>query len=606
MARPIRRLFAHDVRAIAIACAVAAVSLVAAGRAPAHEGHDHELTPPVGGAAHASPRVVATSERYQLVGIVEGEVLVIYLDRAEDNAPVTAATIEVSLNGEPFKAQLHEKEGTYEVTAPLLRTAGSYEVLVNLSEADSQDLLVGTLKIPSTSAKAGNGRRSISETLAALPGGRTAVSLAGLLLLVAATAGAMLSRRRDISQAVAETLAALPGGRTPVSFAGILLLVAAAGGAVLSGRRKLLIVPAAIIGLILASAVAWAHEGHDHGPDMSASVGNSPSRRPDGSLFVPKPTQRLLEIRTRVAVIESRPQTVRFHGRIVANPNRSGVVQSTMQGRYEAPEGGVPPLGTKVKAGDLLGRVAPAFAGIDASDMAQTLGTLDQEIAVNRRKLARQEELLLKNVVARAAVEELRLQVEGLVKRRRELLAAKARPEDLRAPVDGVIATARVVVGQVVAPSDQLFQIIDPASLLVEALVFDQINPDAVDEATASVGNGATIKLKFIGRSRALQQQYSILQFQIVEPPPHLNAGAPVTVMAATGERVTGIVLPRSALAQAPSGQTIVFSHKEPEIFVPRAVRLEPFDSENVLITAGVPAGEKIVVRNAPLLNQVR
>ena len=144
--------------------------------------------------------------------------------------------------------------------------------------------------------------------------------------------------------------------------AGVLLLVgAAAGGAVLSGRRKTLRPAAAIVGLVLASAGAWAHEGHDHGPDLSVSTGNSPSRRPDGSLFVPKPTQRLLEIRTRTLAVESRTRTVRFNGRIVANPNRSGVVQSTLQGRYEAPEGGVPPLGTRVKAGDLLGRVSPAF-----------------------------------------------------------------------------------------------------------------------------------------------------------------------------------------------------------------------------------------------------
>jgi hypothetical protein len=250
--------------------------------------------------------------------------------------------------------------------------------------------------------------------------------------------------------------------------------------------------------------------------------------------------------------------------------------------------------------------VAPAFQSIDTSDMAQTLGTLDQEIALNRRKLQRQEQLLEKNVVARATVEDIRIQLEGLEKRRGELLAAKVRPEDLRAPVDGVIAATRVVAGQVVATSDQLFQIIDPASLLVEALVFDQVDPDAVDEATAAVGTDTIIKLKFLGRSRALQQQYSILQFQIVESKAALNAGTPVTVTASTSERVTGIILPRAALAQAANGQTVVFSHREPEVFVPRAVRFEAFDGDNVLITAGIAAGEKIVVRNAPLLNQVR
>jgi len=532
----------------------------------AHEGHDHGETPraaPVPG----SPRVVATSERYQLVGIVEGEVLVVYLDRADDNVPVTSATIEVSLDGQPFRAELQEKSATYEVTAPLLRTPGSYEVLVTLAEGGAQDLLVGTLTIPATSA---------------------------------ATQG------RSLSSAIVGAMEGLGSGRKGIALAGVVLLAAAAGGALLSGRRKLLIVPAAILGLLLASAVAWAHEGHDHGPDLSVSTGNSPTRRPDGTLFVPKPTQRLLEIRTRVATVERRPRTVRFHGRVVPNPNRSGVVQSTLQGRYEAPEGGVPPLGTKVKAGDLMGRVAASFASIDSSDMMQTLGALDQEISVNRRKLARQEELLSKNVVARAAVEELRLQVEGLEKRRQELLSAKVRPEDLRAPVSGVIAATRVVAGQVVAPSDQLFQIIDPGSLMVEALVFDQLNPDSVHEATASVGSDAAIQLKFMGRSRALQQQYSLLQFQILDVQAHLNAGAPVTVIATAGEPATGIVLPRAALAQAPSGQTVVFSHREPEVFVPRPVRVEPLDSDNVLVTAGIAEGERIVVRNAPLLNQVR
>jgi hypothetical protein len=554
-------------RSIAIACTVAAALLAAAPRAPAHEGHDHGPPPPTA-ASPPSPRVVATSERYQLVGIVEGEVLVVYLDRTEDNAPVTGATIEVSLDGEPFKAEPQEKAATYEVTAPLLRTPGSYEVLVTIAEGEAHDLLVGTLVIPAPAAAVGNG-------------------------------GAQWRR------AVFDALAILPGGRGAVAFAGLLLIGLAAGGALLSGRRRLLILPAAILGVLLASAVAWAHDGHDHGPDMSASTGNSPARRPDGSLFVPKPTQRLLEIRTTVARIETRPRTVRFHGRVVPDPNRSGVVQATLQGRYEPPEGGVPPLGTRVKAGDLLGRVAPAFNFIDSSDMAQTLGTLDQDIALNRRKLARQEQLLASSVVTGAVVEDTRILLEGLEKRRRELLAAKARPEDLRAPVDGVIAVSRVVAGQVVGPSDRLFQIIDPARLMVEALVFDQIDPDSVDTATASMGKGA-IRLKFMGRSRALEQQYTLLQFQVVESAVPLNAGTPVTVIAATGERVKGILLPRAALVQAPSGQTVVFSHKEPEVFLPRGVRFEPFDAGHVLVTAGIAEGERIVVRNALLLAQVR
>jgi cobalt-zinc-cadmium efflux system membrane fusion protein len=553
-----------------VAFLLGATTLSSVDIAPAlaHEGHDHGEEKAVSGAP-SSPRVSAISEKYQFVGIVEGEVLVIYLDRAVDNAPVTAATLEVSLNGNTFPAEVQEAAGTYEVTAPLLKTPGQIEVLVTIAEANTHDLLVGTLRIPASDAKS-------------------------------SSAGKLRSLASDWRSAI--------GGkrRAALSAAGALLLIAAVSGAVLSGRRKLLAIPIAIAGLVLATSLVWAHDGHDHGPDLRASTGNSPFRRADGSIFVPKPTQRLLEIRTRTVGIEERTKTAKFNGRVVANPNRSGIVQSTLQGRYQPPEGGVPHLGLRVKAGDLLGRVAPAFQSIDTSDMAQTLGTLDQEIALSRRKLQRQEELLEKNVVARASVEDIRIQLEGLEKRRRELMAAKIRSEDLRASVDGVIATTRVVAGQVVGPSDQLFQIIDPTSLLVEALVFDQINPDRVDQATATTGTQDIIRLKFLGRSRALQQQYSILQFQIEETPVSLNTGMPVIVTAATGERVSGIVIPRAALAQAANGQTVVFTHKEPEVFVPRAVRYDDFDGDNVVITGGISPGDKIVVRNAPLLNQVR
>src|SRR5687768_11586457 len=107
------RLLARSARAAAtVGGALALLLFALAGSAPAHEGHDHAEEPRAKGSAVASPRVTAISERYQLVGIVEGEVLVIYLDRADDNSPVTAATIEVSLDGEAHKAELQAKTAT--------------------------------------------------------------------------------------------------------------------------------------------------------------------------------------------------------------------------------------------------------------------------------------------------------------------------------------------------------------------------------------------------------------------------------------------------------------------------------------------------------------
>ena len=538
----------------------------------AHEGHDHG-SPPSATGAPASPRVTATSETYQFVGIVEGEVLVVYLDRAADNVPVTTATIEVALDGQAFKAEL-QKGGTYEITSALLRKAGTHEVLVSLAEGANSDLLVGTIVIPASSPSQANNASIWTRFLAAMgwsarsPAAATGTSdrpvPTGVLIAIAVLAGLMLPRRR--------------------------IFVAAAVGAA----------------ALLVAASAFAHEGHEHGPDTSASAGNSPARRPDGTIFLPKPSQRLLEVRTRRLEPATQRRSARLTGRIVANPTFSGVVQSTIQGRYQAPAGGVPSLGQRVAAGDLLGRVAPSFASIDASDMTQKLGEIDQQIAVTRAKLARIEPLLKSNAVARGTVEETQIQLDGLIRRREELLASRIQAEELRAPVEGVIAAVRVVSGQVISQTDQVFQIVNPSELFVEGLIFDQIDPDAIVEAEAVTSTGQTLTLGYVGRSRALQQQYTLIQFKITGAGRALNVGMPVTIIARTGEPVTGLFVPRAAITLAPNGQPVVFVHKEPELFVPAAVRSEVFDAQSLLVTGGIKAGDQIVVENAPLINQVR
>ena len=77
---------------------------LAAAPVTAHEGHDLEI-PESPGASRAVPRLVADSESYELVAVLEGQRLVIYLDRFEDNSPVTDANMIVTINEEPVVAQ---------------------------------------------------------------------------------------------------------------------------------------------------------------------------------------------------------------------------------------------------------------------------------------------------------------------------------------------------------------------------------------------------------------------------------------------------------------------------------------------------------------------
>jgi membrane fusion protein, heavy metal efflux system len=162
------------------------------------------------------------------------------------------------------------------------------------------------------------------------------------------------------------------------------------------------------------------------------------------------------------------------------------------------------------------------------------------------------------------------------------------------------------VPGQVVQAQDVLFQIVDPQSLWVEALVYGEIDPSALGEATATAPGRPPLKLRFHGFSHALQQHASVVQFKIENPPANLSIGLPVNVIAASGEPVTALVVPKDAVVRSANGEAIVWRHEEPELFEPRPVRVTPFDAARVIIAAGAGKGDRVVVRASDLVNQVR
>lgn len=85
--------------------------------ARAHEGHDDGPAAPPAGAA---PRFAAVSDRFELVGVIDGRRLTLYLDHAGDNSPVQDARLELDLGGQVV-AVARVGEGLYqaELAQPL-------------------------------------------------------------------------------------------------------------------------------------------------------------------------------------------------------------------------------------------------------------------------------------------------------------------------------------------------------------------------------------------------------------------------------------------------------------------------------------------------------
>src|SRR5215208_3919160 len=537
-------------------------------QAIAHEGHDHSDAPAMVPMVGGLPRLSTSSEAYELVAVLDGGRLTIYLDRFEDNAPLTDAMIVVSIDGEAVAAE-PATDNTYVLTSGLFSGKSSVELVFDIKASEADDLLIGTLVLPakSTTGTGSDSRSWLGRIWTALRHGiDDHLALLGFALFVGAALG--LAIRHRVFRATVILLVAIP----------------------LMGR------------------IADAHAGHHDAEDATALVapGDTARRLPGGQVFVPKPMQRVLDVRTVIAKPQTVAKSTVLVGRVITNPNRSGVVQSINGGRIIAPEPGLPRLGQTVSKGDVLASIEPAMPVADRTTISERSGELEQMIAVAEAKLRRLRPLADRGVTPQSQIADAETELEGLYRRRDVIRETRIAPEVLRAPIDGVIASSRVVSGQVVQAQDMLFQIVDPMSLWVEAFNYGEIDPATLKHATAAGTGSRPMKLSFQGWSRALQQQATIVQFAIVDPPETIRVGQPVTVTAQQSDSVSGTIISRDAVVRGSNGEAIVWSHIGPEQFEARPVRTEPFDAASVLVAAGVTHGERIVVRGAELINQIR
>jgi hypothetical protein len=116
------------------------------GNAIAGPGHDHgdEATASSGGVA--LPRFAATSELFELVGVLNGSRLTLYLDHADTNAPVKDAQLELEFAGTKLKVEPHG-EGEFEATLPAAPKPGVIAIAAVVVAGQQTDLLAGELDL---------------------------------------------------------------------------------------------------------------------------------------------------------------------------------------------------------------------------------------------------------------------------------------------------------------------------------------------------------------------------------------------------------------------------------------------------------------------------
>ena len=309
---------------------MALLAAVLAGPVHAHEGHDHGAAPPPISKTIA-PRGEALSDAFELVAIPRDGTLSLFFDRFRTNEPVPGATIEVETPDGP-KVATATTDGGYALPAPWLSKPGRHELVATVTAGEDVDVLTVAVTVPDP-----------NTAEAAAPAKPDPMRTA-------------LARVSEVAHGVRERL----GAKDPILLAAVAVafLLGALVTALARGRRGTPAVALLAVGITLViGTAAFAHGDEDHDAPVQGTVLIEPrapgssdlaQRLPDGSVFVPKPTQRLLVLRTTMTEQGSFHRSVELPGRIIPDPNASGVVQSSVGGRLSPPPSGIFPRLTDV------------------------------------------------------------------------------------------------------------------------------------------------------------------------------------------------------------------------------------------------------------------
>jgi cobalt-zinc-cadmium efflux system membrane fusion protein len=566
---------------------LSAATLAVAG--PGHDhGHDHGVAPEAPGPT--VPRLESAGGELELVATLVGHKLTIYLDRLATNEPVDGAGIEVSGDGIAGMTAKSSGAGVYEIDVPWADEPGSRPLIFTVTADGKMDLLNGVLEIPTPQATNAEGDASWI--------GFFTNPLTWVLLAIAVFFGFCLSFAfrpprvlPDAEETETKDDSRPSDTQSPRALkqAGCLIIAAAIFAAALP-----------------VDGFAHSDGGHaDEAPSSAVRYVDTPRRLPDGDVFVPKASQRLLHIRTAVAKPQTALKGRELIGTVVSEPSSFGQVQAPMDGRIELSDRGISHVGQRVSAGEVLALLAPTIPVADLGTMQQLTAEVQGKLRIAEQKLAR-----LKRIeggfVAQKDIEDTQAELEALREQKRVLEPKDAELIELKAPVSGVISVANVRAGQVVTTRDTLFEIVDPNRLWIEAISSSEHDTTDIAAAHATDADAHVIELSYIGRAPALRQQSLPLQFKVETPHEGLPIGSAVKVVVQHGEPMQGIILPDAAVVRGANGLQQVWRKVSAEKFEPLPVRTLPIDGSHVLVAAGVDAGSRIVTEGSELINQVR
>lgn len=167
---------------------------------------------------------------------------------------------------------------------------------------------------------------------------------------------------------------------------------------------------------------------------------------------------------------------------VSAGPQVSGALSAEREARVRAELGGsvlkvLAEPGQPVKAGQVLAQIEPQTAREQAMFTEALVQSLENDLRIQERNLDRDRRLALAGALSPRQVEQDSLAVSQAKASLAEANARRAVAErvlarsSVRAPFEGVVSARAVSVGDVVKDGTEMFTIMDPSSLRLEAQV---------------------------------------------------------------------------------------------------------------------------------------
>ena len=355
------------------------------------------------------------------------------------------------------------------------------------------------------------------------------------------------------------------------------------------------------------------------------------SRTPEGEtvLTLDAPTQARVGLRAEaVAPATRQPETVAY-GTLAEDPAETFTLRAALPGTLWAVEGrGWPQLGEALAAETTIGRLQPRLSPAEQLDMASRLataradlGSATAELEAARASYESKKELRDRDkVVSDRAVEEAQARVRTEEARLRAAAETVHLLEACLAPDAGAAALHPLVVplaGEVVEVLAQPGEVIESGQPILRVARFDRlmarVGIPAGERANQPVSAARVVVIgqedwillaKPIGLAPTVdvRTQGQAYQLRVTASGLPVRPGlAVIAYLALPGEPLTGVSVPRSAIVRYGGGTWVYVQTAEPQ-FTRREVKLTSPSTAGWFVTAGLAAGDRVVVVGAQVL----